>query len=112
MTEGAMDGPGRSTPTPDQKVEKITPEGLPHFYVNNVGLRMSIWDFVLDFGIILEADVDKLTFRDVATIVMSPQHAKAFAKVLTRHIKGYEDQFGRIPLPPDFDEKLGESAHE
>jgi hypothetical protein len=35
-----------------------------------------------------------------AEITMSPEQAKALLSWLERHIKAYEEQFGKTPLPP------------
>jgi len=35
-----------------------------------------------------------------AEITMSPEQAKALLSWLDRHIKAYEEQFGKIPAPP------------
>lgn len=35
-----------------------------------------------------------------AEITMSPEQAKALLSWLERHIKAYEEQFGKIPSPP------------
>lgn len=39
-----------------------------------------------------------------AEITMSPEQAKALLSWLERHIKAYEEQFGKIPSPPEKDE--------
>ncbi len=94
------------------KITKITPEGLPTFYANNVAFRTLFWDFTLDFGQVVEASDEGLVIRDVATVVLAPQHARVFAEVLLRNIAQYEEQFGPIPRPPEADTGAGEPAGE
>ena len=112
MTDDTTDGTGPQTPTKRQSLERITPEGRPLFYANNVSIEWSIWDFALDFGIVVEADDERILFRDAARVIMSPQHALVFAEVIARNVEKYEAQFGPIPRHPgitlDDDEPGGE----
>ena len=83
------------------RIERITPEDLPEIYVNTVGLQSAIWDFKLDFGLVEQLEDRTVRVRDVIRVRMSPQHAKAFAKVLQQHVDSYEKRFGAIPQPAD-----------
>ena len=100
MNGDATNGLDQPTPLSARKVERITPDELPTVYANNVGLRTALFDFTMDFGLIVEADEERLVIKDVVTLIMSPQHAKAFAEVLTQHVEGYEEKFGPLPRIP------------
>ncbi|MEA2512338.1 MAG: hypothetical protein QOJ59_1825 [Thermomicrobiales bacterium] len=93
----ATDGPTRVT-SHVTGVERIHPDGIPVFYANNVGFRISVWDFALDFGMMIDANDERILVRDAATVIMSPQHAKVFSEVLARNVKNYEEQFGELKV--------------
>lgn len=105
MAEDIRDALVQETSIGGRRVRKITPEDTPTIYANNVGLRTTLWDMTLDFGMILTADTDNVIIRDVASVVMSPQHAKAFANVLAENVRRYEEQHGPLPRIPDRDEQ-------
>ena len=65
-----------------QRIELITAEGVPTFYANNVSFRTSFWDFTMDFGLLMEATEERMLIRNVATVILSPQHTALFAQVL------------------------------
>jgi len=83
------------------------------FYANGVSILVNIYDFTLDFksqspkldqsGNILELQNQPLVEVDEEIVVrMSPQHAKALAAVLTKHVIDYETRFNMtLPLPDD-----------
>ena len=101
MPETRPDQPedGQSRPK-KLKYEPIVSEEVQTHYSNNTQFKYSIWDFVMDFGMILDADEEKLRVKVLTKVIMSPQHAKVFAEVLTRNIKNYEETHGPIPVPP------------
>ncbi len=75
----------------------------PDFYINGVGFAASVYEFVLNF-----------TFRKgpntapepMASIRMSPQHAKVMARMFSRQVKMYEQEIGPIYLPAKLIEDL------
>ena len=84
-------------------------EEVQPFYSNMVTISVTTWDFTMDFKWLHprerrvdqqreETSIDKV--RNLATVVMSPQHAKAFANLLMEHIGKYERQFGEISIQP------------
>ena len=79
---------------------------VPTIYANNVSIKTSLWDMTIDFGLIVEATLEALVYRDEVTIIMSPQHAKVFAEAMTKTVEQYEQQYGPIPRPllPNQDE--------
>ena len=71
-------------------------EAVPDYYVNSVGFTVSIYEFLLQFG--LKGD-EKSAPRTLTRIRMSPQHAKVMAKLFLRNVKAYEQEVGPIYLP-------------
>ncbi len=55
----------------------------------------------LVFSEITAASEGSLKIIQNATVAMSPQHAKSFARSLTGQLNAYEQQFGEIRLPED-----------
>lgn len=77
---------------------EIRKKEIAIYYSNIAGIEGSIYDFKLLFGrkknIKAEANNDDWE----AGVYMSPQHAKAFAKLLDLNIKNYEKKFGEINM--------------
>lgn len=72
----------------------------PTFAPHQVRVMNSFLDFMLLLG---ELQIDAKgapEMHQVALITLSPQHAKALAKLLLQKIVDYEDEFGTIPEPP------------
>lgn len=80
-------------------------EQLPYIYASGVEISTSPWDVTLRLSI-REGDTPK-DVRLVATVVLSPQHAKVVAKLLAKNIDAYEQQIGKIELPPRLYNDLG-----
>lgn len=78
--------------------EYIGAEEAPTFYSNSIKLQNSLYDFQISFSNVLEATPEKFSARVVATVLMSPQHAKVFSRILQRNVEKYEQQFGPIPV--------------
>lgn len=89
-----------TAPPADRAVRASDRPEKPTLYANNVGLHTSIWDFALDFGLIVAANDDELVIENLATVILAPAHAKMVARLLTRHVAQYEADFGVLPLPP------------
>lgn len=78
-------------------------------YSNNVSIQSLPWDVTMVFGQILGIHEDAegkrvAAARPQATIVMSPQHAKAFLIALGDNIRKYEQHYGPIALPSNEDD--------
>ena len=70
-------------------------------YANGVMVAHTFFDFQLHFSEVKvrgmgEGDIIAETF---ATIMMSPQHAKAFLRHLKENVEAYEAKFGELKLP-------------
>lgn len=83
------------------RIENLpTSEDIPLIYTNSVQLKMSVFDMVLDLGVVASTDPERTVVKPVARVAMSPQHAKALAAVLDAHVKAYETAFGPLPDAP------------
>ncbi len=72
-------------------------------YANSVQVRMSVWDFFLNFGTMTQMQPEEVLLRNFQGIYMSPQQAKALFNLLGHNLQQYEQAFGQIalePLPP------------
>jgi hypothetical protein len=72
---------------------------LPVFYINGVNVEVSVYDFILNCGL---RTVEQKEPSPLVKIVMSPQHAKVLASLLTNSVNQYEKDLGELPLPPEF----------
>jgi len=67
-------------------------------YTNSIGVEASVFDVKLKLNYLTSSEKEEVIKNDLCEVVMSPQHAKAFSKVLMNTIKSYEEQFGEIEL--------------
>jgi hypothetical protein len=84
----------------DSKARNVTlnhSASVPDFYANHVHVVASLFDINLNFGLVRKADDEEVVVDDIATVRMSPQHAKSLAGLLRRKVKDYEDEFGPLP---------------
>ncbi|MGE0813260.1 MAG: DUF3467 domain-containing protein [Vicinamibacterales bacterium] len=84
----------------ERRQEIDTAASFVSTYANNVLLAMSPWDFRLTFGVIVEGTKRLLRIKNECEVYMSPQHAKAFLRLLESRVADYERKFGPIPMPP------------
>lgn len=77
-------------------------------YCNNVNILPSLWEFTFEFSQMVPVgqgeDGNPLVSQEpVERLVMSPQHAKAFAEALAQSVNKWEQQFGQLPsvVPPE-----------
>jgi Protein of unknown function (DUF3467) len=83
----------------DQTTLKLTnTEDYRDGYANSVQVRMSVWDFFLVFGTMLQQNPEELMVRNFQGIYLSPQQAKALWNVLGHNLAQYEQAFGSITL--------------
>lgn len=98
----------RTTKTPNlpntalkKVVFKGFEEGVNHqtTYSNIVQVLHGAYDFQLTFGLVdaVERSRGNAKVTALQTIVLSPQHAKAFAKILTDNVAKYENTFMKLP---------------
>ncbi len=85
-------------------------EDRQDFYANSVNLITSIYDVTIQFRTQSPVSIELgkepiIEAVGLLNIRMSPQHAKALAALLVKHISDYENQYG-FELP--IEEKLSE----
>ena len=93
-----MDSPSQ----PKQPRVRITlaPEYREN-YANSIQIRVNLWDFFLQFGLIHQQAPDEVELRHFQGVYLSPQQAKALLNLLRHNISQYEGAFGEIKLDPD-----------
>ena len=78
-------------------------------YVNSVNIQASQWDIAIDlfhqFVVLGTPPAPQTVQQVVIRAVMSPQHAKALAHILTKSVSDWEERFGALPpldvlIPP------------
>lgn len=67
-------------------------------YANSVQVRLSVWDFLLNFGTMHQPSPESLEVEDFQGIYLSPQQAKALHALLGQNLAQYEAAFGTISL--------------
>ncbi len=78
----------------------LTGHDEPVNYANHAEFQMSVWDIRIRFGRIeATRDGGAPEALPLASIILSPQHAKAVSKVFAEQIVEYEKRFGPIPEP-------------
>jgi flagellar protein FlaG len=85
-------------PQPNVQMNK-TPE-YRESYANSVQLRVSLWDFFLTFGTMVQTAPDHVNLDCFQGVYLSPQQAKALLNVLQQNVSQYETAFGEIRLEP------------
>lgn len=68
-------------------------------YSNQAKMAATPWDFRVTFAHINPAHNGEAVTEEEMTVVMSPQHAKAFMTHWQKTIKGYEEAYGEINDP-------------
>ena len=93
---------------PDEK-----PEVVPDIYCNAVQMGISPYDLMIELQRVSPSQGGEEKPLLVGRIRMSLEHAKVFAIVLERTLRGYEDQTkGAIPVHPNVLRELGISKAE
>ncbi len=65
-------------------------------YANSVQVRVSFWDFFLQFGTMSQQTPQEVQLEVFQGIYLSPQQAKALYTVMGENLKQYEHAFGEI----------------
>ena len=69
-------------------------------YANSVQVRVSVWDFLLVFGLASSESPEQVTIRNHQAVFLSPQQAKALWNILGQNLAQYEQAFGQLNLEP------------
>lgn len=89
-----------SEPMPEPQLNLAQSPDFRETYANSVQVRVSVWDFLLTFGLAASEGLDQVTIRNHSAIFLSPQQAKALFNVLGQNLAQYEQAFGEINLEP------------
>jgi flagellar protein FlaG len=81
---------------PNPQVSIVKDPDYKEGYANSVQVRVSFWDFFLQFGKIGAQTAEQVELNVSQGIYLSPQQAKALHTVLTENLKQYEQAFGEI----------------
>lgn len=104
MSESTITAPAEDASGFRQRRVEVAPGQPLIVYANNTKLRASLFDVMLDFGVVVNMDDESIAIQDAVTVMMSPQHAKVFLRILDKHIRDYEAKFGRLPEAPQPEE--------
>ncbi|MEQ1947594.1 MAG: DUF3467 domain-containing protein [Bryobacteraceae bacterium] len=85
---------------PPTKIQLSNTADYRENYANSVQVRASLWDFVLQFGVLNQTAPDAVNIQNFQGIILSPQQAKALANLLQQNVSQYESTFGEIRLEP------------
>ncbi len=75
------------------------------YYASGVEIQASPWDFTLRFS--LREGATAKDVRPLVNVILSPQHAYVVARLLIKNVDAYEQQVGKIDLPPRLLNDLG-----
>jgi Protein of unknown function (DUF3467) len=82
----------------DAKMGQVS--DAPILYVNTTRIASSFFDIQMHFGESIQtSSLEELT-RARVIVVMTPEHARAFADLLTKTLDDYEVQFGKLRRLP------------
>ena len=82
------------------KVNVVRRPDFRESYANSVQMRVNLWDFHLEFGLVNQTEPEVVNIETFQGIFLSPQQAKALFNVLQQNITQYEGTFGEIKLDP------------
>src|SRR6202041_3295280 len=89
------------TPSPQQpQLNLAQTSDYRESYANSVQVRVSVWDFLLVFGLASSETPEQVNIRNHQGIFLSPQQAKALWNVLGQNLAQYESAFGELNLEP------------
>ncbi len=77
--------------------KRVAPDAR-NLYVNSTEFAITPWDIQMQLNHV-HAEASALIIEQVATVSMSPQHAKAFAIALASNVREWESNYGEITLP-------------
>ena len=89
-----------SAPSQQPEIRITHPSDYREGYANSVQIRVSVWDFLLQFGVMTQTAPDLVQITQFQGVYLSPQQAKALWNVLGQNIAHYESAFGEIKLDP------------
>ena len=88
---------------PSKRLTSGESQPVADHYVNSVAFTVSVYEFLLQFGIKTD---QKSEPTPLVNVRMSPQHAKVMARLFLRNVKAYEREVGPIYLPQQLIQEL------
>ncbi len=82
------------------RVQVVRRADFRESYANSVQMRVNLWDFYLEFGLVHQAEPEAVNIETFQGVYVSPQQAKALLNVLQQNVSQYEAAFGEIKLDP------------
>ena len=82
------------------KIQLTQTEEYREIYSNSVQVRVSVWDFLLVFGLVHQESPEQVNVNNTLGVYLSPQQAKALWNVLGQNLAQYEQTFGALALEP------------
>ena len=79
-------------------------EEPPEYYVDSVRVAANLYSFIFELGLQGIPDTPKSerpSIQRVATIRMSPHHAKVLSRLLVQHLEKYQTDIGPINIPDE-----------
>lgn len=94
MAKTAMD---KTAKDDKKKVNRVVKgiDSTPVMYCNHVDLAASTWDLRIRLGQLEDVMDGQLIIQNLATVYMSPAHARAFANLLQEKLADYEKIWGQ-----------------
>jgi hypothetical protein len=85
---------------PQPKIQMGQSPDYREIYSNSVQVRVSVWDFLLVFGLVHQETPDQVNVNNALGVYLSPQQAKALWNILGQNLAQYEQTFGALALEP------------
>jgi flagellar protein FlaG len=85
---------------PQPKIHLSPTEDYREIYSNSVQVRVSVWDFLLVFGLVHQETPEQVNVNNELGVYLSPQQAKALWNILGQNLAQYEQTFGALALEP------------
>ena len=85
---------------PQPKISLNQSEDYREIYSNSVQVRVSVWDFLLVFGLVHQETAEQVNVNNTLGVYLSPQQAKALWNVLGQNLANCEQTFGALALEP------------
>jgi flagellar protein FlaG len=87
-------------PNPQPKIHLNQTAEYREIYSNSVQVRVSVWDFLLVFGLVHQETPEQVSVDNALGVYLSPQQAKALWNILGQNLAQYEQTFGQLALEP------------
>jgi len=108
VTEGQIT-PSDRTVTEVTTATKVEAPTMQTYYCNSVDVLTSVYDFTLTIGQMRASSPEAIVIEQQARVIMSPQHMKVLAKLLTEKVAVYEESIAPIPVMPVLPPQLTEA---